>query len=190
MKHKTTLAIAAVALVLGGIAGVMLVPTSDRLTDLTPSAPANPAGWSETRWPFPHDQFGRGKAFRCDAADCGVSVTLYVRAKIGFCNCDTGVSDDAELERIGDLELLGETTTAQGDGRPIAVAWMQGRSRSYALSNRPGQSALSIGYNERCDAIVAMAVVQHGRPDSVEAAVIKLLNGPTVMRWAELTLGL
>ncbi len=117
-------------------------------------------------------------------------MTLYVRAKIGFCNCETGVSDDAELERIGDIELLGGTATAQGDGRPIAVAWMKGRSRSYALGGRPDQSALSIGYNERCDAIVAMAVVQNGRPDGIEAAVIKLLNGPTLMRWAELTLGL
>ena len=39
--------------------------------------------------------------------DCGTAVTLYVRAKIGFCNCTTGVADDPELERIGDFELLG-----------------------------------------------------------------------------------
>ena len=69
---------------------------------------------------------------------------------------------------------------------------MKGRSRSYALTNgnQPGKSALSIGYNDRCDAIVATAVVQHDRPGDVEAAVIQFLNGPTVMRWAEVTLGL
>jgi hypothetical protein len=79
-----------------------------------------------------------------------------------------------------------------GDGRPIAVAWMKGRSRSYALDaeSQPGKSALSIGYNDRCDAIVATVVMQHDRPGDVEPAVIQFLNGPTVMRWAEATLGL
>ena len=51
----------------------------------------------------PTDEWGRGKAFRCEAADCGAEVNLYIRAKIGFCNCQTGVSDDAELERLGDF---------------------------------------------------------------------------------------
>ena len=99
-------------------------------------------------------------------------MTLYVRAKIGFCNCATGVADDAELERIGDLDLLGVKAAAQGDGHPIAVASMKGRSRAYALAatdNQPGKSALSIGYNDRCDAIVATAVVPHERPGDVEA---------------------
>jgi hypothetical protein len=119
-------------------------------------------------------------------------VTLYVRAKIGFCNCTTGVADDAELERIGDLDLIDGTGAAQGDGRPIAVAWMKGRSRAYTLTpgNQHGKSVLSIGYNDRCDAIVALAVTLHDRPGDVEAAAIAFLNSPTVMRWAEVTLGL
>ena len=144
------------------------------------------------QWPFPIDQFGRGKAFRCDAADCGTPLTLYVRAKIGFCNCTTGVADDPELERIGDLELLGGKVAALGDGRPIAVAWMKGRSRAYALAdaNQPGKFALSIGYNDRCDAIVATVVLRHKRPDIIEPNVIAFLNSPTIMRWAEGTLGL
>ena len=88
---------------------------------------------------------------------------------------------------------LAAKSSAQGDGRPIAVARMKGRSRSYALTahgNRPAQSALSIGYNDRCDAIVATAVVPHERPGDVETGVIEFLNSPTVMRWAEMTLGL
>ena len=69
---------------------------------------------------------------------------------------------------------------------------MKGRSRSYALAggNRPGRSALSIGYNDRCDAVVAMALVPHERPAEVEPGVIAFLNGPSVMRWIEVTLGL
>ena len=89
---------------------------------------------TETQWPFPIDQWGKGKAFRCEAADCGTEVMLYLRAKIGFCNCTTGVADDDELTRISDLELMGGKPEALGDGRPIRVGWMNGRSRTYALT--------------------------------------------------------
>jgi hypothetical protein len=193
MTSKKTFAVAAVALVLGATAGVLVLPTAHGPNDDPALAVSkSTAGWTEVQWPFPLDQFGRGKAFQCAAADCGAPVRLYVRAKIGFCNCTTGVADDDELERIGDLELLGGKVAAQGDGRPIAVAWMKGRSRSYALAggNRHGRSALSIGYNDRCDAIVATVLVEHDRPGDVEAGVIEFLNGPIVMRWAEVTLGL
>jgi hypothetical protein len=199
MTAKKVVPLAAVALVLGAVAAALVLPAAmrpsdrDELVGSKDLAVSKQAGWTETQWPFPTDQFGRGKAFRCSAADCGTPLTLYVRAKIGFCNCTTGVADDDELERIGDLDLLGGTPSALGDGRPITVAWMKGRSRSYVLGagDQPdGKSALSIGYNDRCDAIVATAVIPHGRPDDVEPAVVQFLNGPVVMRWAELTLGL
>src|SRR5947209_5377416 len=63
----------------------------------TLTAPIAPV-WTEAKWPFPIDQWGLGKAFVCSAADCGGQVQLYVRPKIGFCNCATGVSDETELE--------------------------------------------------------------------------------------------
>jgi hypothetical protein len=190
MKIKQALPVAVVALVLGGVAAALVLPTAIGTND-GPALASKQAGWTEVQWPFPLDQFGRGKAFRCSGSECGTTVTLYVRAKIGFCNCMTGVADDAELERIGDLELLGVKATPLNDGRPITVAWMKGRSRAYAIENQePRQSALSIGYNDRCDAIVATAVLPHGRPGDAEAAVLQFLNGPTVMRWAELALGL
>jgi hypothetical protein len=190
---KAAFPLAALALALGAVTGALVLPAAFRSDNSHTLAGSTPSGWTEVAWPFPADQFGRGKAFQCSAADCGTAVTLYVRAKIGFCNCTTGVADDAELERISDLDLLGVKAAAQGDGRPIAVAWMKGRSRAYALAaadNRPGKSALSIGYNERCDAIVATAVVPHERPGDVESGVIELLSGPTVMRWIEVTIGL
>ena len=81
---------------------------------------------------------------------------------------------------------------AQGDGRPISVAWMKGRSRSYALTakNRPGRSALSVAFNDRCDAVVATAVLGNDRVAAIEPGVLKFLNSKTVLRWAEVTLGL
>lgn len=148
--------------------------------------------WSEVAWPFPIDQWGKGKAFRCMAADCGTEVNVYIRAKIGFCNCATGVSDDEELERISDLDLAGDRLSAQGSGRPISVAWMRGRSRSYSIGSgrQSGRSALSVGFNDRCDAIVATAVIMNDQPDALEPPVLALLNGRTVLNWAEVTLGL
>jgi hypothetical protein len=183
------ISIAAAGLFLGGVVSAVLVAATLRHSDGLPASTAPPK-WTEMPWPFPLDQFGRGKAFQCEARDCGAPVRLYVRAKIGFCNCATGVADDEELERIGDLDLLSDKVTARGAGRPIAVAWMKGRSRSYSFSERPGRSALSIGYNDRCDAIVATAVMHVDHPDNIESTVIRFLNAPTVMQWIEKTLGL
>jgi hypothetical protein len=162
------------------------------------SAPPWPAGatatkpvWNEAVWPFPNDPWGKGKAFRCKAADCGIEVNLYLRAKIGFCNCKTGVADDDDLDRMGDLVLVGNAFPL-GAGRPVTVAWMKGRSRAYRLDagGWSGKSAISVVYNDRCDMIVATAVVRHDRPELTESRVLDFLNGGTVMRWAEVTLGL
>jgi hypothetical protein len=186
-------AVVATALVIGAIVGVLVLSPGQQAVDPPPlTKAALPAGFTEVKWPFPLDQWGRGKAFECSAAECGTKVSLYIRAKIGFCNCATGVADDEELERISDFILVGDRVSAVGDGRPIAVGWMKGRSRSYRLAadKRPGPAALTIGFNDKCDAIVATAVVQHERPADVEARVLEFLNGPTVLRWAEVTLGL
>ena len=147
--------------------------------------------WAEVAWPFPIDQWGKGKAFRCKAADCGAEVNIYLRAKIGFCNCTTGVADDEDLDRMGDLVLVGEASPL-GSGRPISVAWMKGRSRAYTLSppNALGKTVISVVVNERCDMIAATAVLGHDRSEVTEPSVIEFLNGNTVMRWAEITLGL
>ena len=103
-----------------------------------------------------------------------MELTLYLRAKIGFCNCTTGVADDEELERLSDFDLMGTHIANLGGGRPITVAWMKGRSRSYAFSGaaRGGKSALSIAFNDRCDAIVATVVVGHDRAELIEPGAL------------------
>jgi hypothetical protein len=148
--------------------------------------------WAEVPWPFPIDQWGKGKAFTCKAADCGTQVTVYIRAKIGFCNCSTGVADDEELDRISDFDLVGNRTAAQAPGHPIAVAWMKGRSRPFDAEGLRGArvSALSVGFNDRCDAIVATAVVAPGRAIEIEPAVLAFLNSRPVLSLAEVWLGL
>src|SRR5919198_881687 len=141
----------------GAIAvGVAALLAGDAMTvaagERTPGAAASSA-WSEVKWPFPMDQWGLGRAFQCRAADCATDISLYLRAKLGFCNCTSGVSDDAELDRVGDLELLSSKFDGLRDGRPITVGWMKGRSRPYrvTMAYAPARSALAIAFNDKCD---------------------------------------
>jgi len=188
--RKASVFVTIAALLLCGLA-VALLLNFNGATERALATSPRPV-WSEVPWPFPMDQWGKGKAFACRAADCGTDVTVYIRAKIGFCNCATGVADDEELDRISDFELFGNQLTAQGPGQPINVAWMKGRSRAFTMAGpqRKGKSALSVGFNDRCDAIVATAVLAQDRPTAIEAAVLGFLNSSTVLRWAEVTLGL
>jgi hypothetical protein len=154
----------------------------------TPVAAAGEPVWTEAAWPFPIDQWGQGWAYQCKAADCGVEVNLYLRPKIGFCNCQTGVADDEELDRVGDLDLVGSEKSALAPGRPIAVHWMKGRSRGYKVSGGSAKSALSLAFNDKCDVIVATAVTGN-EPATQERAVLDFLNGDLVKNWAEQVLG-
>ena len=110
---------------------------------------------------LPHRSMGQRQAFQCKPADCGTEVSLYLRAKLGFCNCTTGVADDADLDRMGDFDLVGGEVSPLGPGRPITIAWMKGRSRTYVFTarNPPGKTAISVAFNDRCDMIVATAVL-------------------------------
>jgi len=186
---KRTVAIAAIAgLSLGGLVALAWYQWSSHVRDGEAEAPRRPV-WVEVQWPFPMDEWGKGKAFRCEAANCGVEVSVYVRAKIGFCNCTTGVADDEELARVADLRLMGERPSALAAGSPINVAWMKGRSRAYA-TQRPQSSAFAIAFNDRCDVVVATAIVAHPRSAPLEPSVVAFLGSETVIRWAEVTLGL
>jgi len=179
-------AIAAVSLV-SLLAAVLAWSALPQHAAATATAPV----WTEIAWPFPNDPWGKGKAFRCRAADCGAEVKVYLRAKIGLCNCATGVADDDDVDRMGDLALVGEASPL-GTSRPIRIASMEGRSRAYALNARNplGKTAISVVFRDRCDMIAATAVLGHDRPAAIEPSVIEFLNGSTVMRWAEITLGL
>ena len=180
--------IAILALAVFGLGGITLLsrdrPVEPETASITPV-------WNEVSWPFPIDQWGQGKVFRCRAAHCGVEVNVYVRAKIGFCNCLTGVSNDEELDRISDFDLLHNKLLPIAPGKEISVGWMKGRSRPFSAGDtQPANSVLSVGFNDRCDAIIATAVIGHGQPAVFEATIIEFLNSRTVLGWAEVSLGL
>ena len=186
MKKVLSIAVV-VAFGLGGALGAfaLLPRTTSAVAVVKPL-------WTEVQWPFPTDQWGRGRAYQCKPGDCGGEVNLYLRVKLGSCNCATGVADDAELDRMSDFDLIGGEVSPLGGGREIKVASMSGRSRGYAITGRlrPGKSVLTVAFNERCDMVVATALLPHELPAAIEPGVIEFLNSRPVMQWVEVAMGL
>jgi hypothetical protein len=169
---------AAAVLVLGAVLGAAaLIPRG---------AQPGPV-WTEIAWPFPADPWGKGRAFRCKPADRGAAVSLYVRPKLGFCNCMTGIAEDDDLDRMGDLALVGAEPAPLGEGRAVAVGWMKGRARAYAQGDR---TVLSVAFNDRCDMMAATAVVAQPAPVSLEARVLAFLNSAPMLDWTKQKLGI
>ena len=186
MKRHIAMVIAGAGLLLGTAVLVgMGMPTKRQAT-----LPLEPV-WAEAKWPFPIDQWGTGRAFACAAPNCGAEVSLYIRPKIGFCNCATGVADNAELERVADTELVTQQLRPRGPSRPIKVGWMQGLSRSYwASDGEMKESLLSVAFNDECDVVVAVVKLAGGDPGILEPEVIAFLNTNPMVLWTKKELGL
>ena len=142
------------------------------------------ADWREIAWPFPRDGWPAGRAFRCETEVCGGEVEVYVRPKIGFCNCDTGVADDDEVDRVADLDLMSERFVPLEAGKAIGIADMQGRLRAYDLHMADGarHTAVGIAVSRRCDLMVAVAQGA-GTPPDVERAALDFLASREMARW-------
>ncbi len=149
------------------------------------------AVWQEVKWPFLLDEWGIGRAFACAPADCGIEINLYLRAKVGFCNCATGVADNADLDRVSDLELFSEEFVGLTDGRAISVGRMQGRSRLYhvTIPYAPPRDMLAIGFNDQCDVAVATVLADPDRLGEAEGLALDFLRSDPVQRWAAAELG-
>jgi hypothetical protein len=193
MRIVTIAATVLVAGIAGYAALLAAKPPADPLRMTSPERPV----WTQVVWPFPIDEWGGGWAFHCKATDCGTDTNLYLRPKIGFCNCKAGVADDEELDRVSDIDLVGSERSALGPGRPIKLDWMKGRGRGYQVvvpggSDRSAKSLLSLAFNpinDTCDVIVATVVAGDGR-FAQEQAVLKFLDGDLVRHYAETVLGL
>ncbi|MCK1516024.1 hypothetical protein IVB22_26395 [Bradyrhizobium sp. 190] len=140
--------------------------------------------WQEIAWPFPRDGWPAGKAFRCGVAACGADVEVYVRAKVGFCNCDRGVADDDEVDRVADLDLMSQHFAPLAPGDVVRIADMPGRIRTYDLKMSDGLRHIAVGVavSRRCDLLVAVA---HGKGDApeVQRAALDFLATREMTRW-------
>jgi hypothetical protein len=153
------------------------------------SPPGSPQPvWTEVKWPFLIDEWGVGRAFRCRAADCGIDLDIYLRAKVGFCNCATGVADDEEVDRVADVGLLGKHYSPRTVGQPINMGWMKGRSRPYQVEAK--RVALTVAAADTCDVVVATVAPERELSATAERAAMDFLNSNDVLTWVRVSFGL
>jgi hypothetical protein len=186
MKRLSRILISA----LGAAMVVLLARDPAALGVVWPGGAAHPV-WREVKWPFPLDEWGIVRAYRCESTDCGTEINLYLRAKVGFCNCATGVSDNADLDRVSDLALFSQDFVGLTDGRPVDVGRLKGRSRLYQV-NIPYASPrdmLAIGFNDQCDVAVATVVADKDQLARAEGLALDFLSSDPVQRWAAAELG-
>ena len=147
-------------------------------------AQSNIEGWREIAWPFPRDGWPAGRAFHCASESCGDEIQVYLRPKAGFCNCDSGVADDDEVDRVADLDLMSERFAALAPGKAIRIAGMPGRLRTYDLRMADGsrQSAVGIAVSRRCDLMVAVAQGKGTAPD-VQRVALDFLTSREMAHW-------
>lgn len=152
------------------------------------AAPAGDATWTELRWPFPRDAWPTGIAFRCTGAACGGDVEVYIRAKRGLCaNCATGVTDDAEVDGVADLDMMSQDFVPLGPGEPVAFAGMRGRGRAYTLQLDRGERRPAVGYVvskvAQCDLLVVASTGEGATTERASTAVRALLARQSTTQW-------
>jgi hypothetical protein len=169
-------AILAVTLALGALSGVAAY-------QLVPAPTQGAAHWREIAWPFPRDGWPAGRAFRCEGGACE-GAELYVRAKLGFCNCDRGVADDEEVDRVTDLDLISPRFVPTAPGDKVQIGAMQGRLRHYDVDMPDGfhHAASGIAVSHRCDLLVAV-VQGRGERWAVQHAALAFLERQEMKTW-------
>jgi hypothetical protein len=147
---------------------------------------AQPAtgGWHEIAWPFPRDGWPAGRAYHCNVASCGDEIDLYVRPKIGFCNCDSGVADDDEVDRVADLDMVSDRFVPLAAGKVVHVADMAGRTRDYDLRMPDGsqRTAIGIAASRRCDLMVAVALGK-AKSSALQPQALAFLASDAMANW-------
>lgn len=174
LSRRTILQTSLAGSMLAGLAGLAafanLYPRPDPDEQAT--------GWRRIAWPFPRDAFPAGRAWKRD------DIEVFVRPKLGFCgNCETGVVEDSEVDRVTDIDLLDERAVGLGEGKRIRLTDLVGRARLYRIQ-RVGREriaqGIAVAYN--CDLVVALVVLPVAH-DAVLKAAHRFLETNTVQVW-------
>ena len=173
MRRAAITLVAVTALGASGVGAYQLAPSSVPLS----------AHWRETAWPFPRDGWPAGRAFRCEGGACD-GAELYVRAKRGFCNCDRGVADDDEVDRVADIDLINPRFEATAPGEVVHIGELDGRTRRYDLIkwDRTRHPAIGVALSRRCDLFVAVAHGQ-GEASAMQHAAFAFLETQDMKTW-------
>ena len=115
----------------------------------------------------------------------------YIRPKVGFCNCATGVSGDAEVDGVSDLDMISPDFRPVAAGQPVAAGGMAGRVRRYVLTTPDGREHAAAGcaLAAGCDLVAAAAVGPAAGTDAARRGIAALLDAPDVAGWIRSKLG-
>lgn len=140
--------------------------------------------WEEVVWPFPLDGWPSGRAFSCEPSKCQSEISIFIRPKIGFCNCDRGVSDDDEIDRVGDLMLIDKSYIPASAGVSVTINGMAGRARRFRTTSRPLE-IIGIALARTCDSVVVTAVSDSKISELGEKIIFELLDSTQIKVWIE-----
>ena len=174
LSRRTILQTSLAGSMMAGLAGLAafanFYPKPDRDEQLT--------GWRRIAWPFPRDAFPAGRAWKRDDTE------VYIRPKLGFCgNCDTGVVEDSEVDRVSDVDLLDEHFVPVREGKRIQLTDLAGRARLYRV-RKGGRERIAegIAVSYKCDLVVAI-VVGPVADDAILKSAHRFLETNTVQVW-------
>ena len=116
------------------------------------------ADWRKAKWPFPRDAWPAGQAFSCHIHGCSGHELILTRVKFGFCNCEAGVRDDAEVDYVADVDLISQEFVPVRPGDLVELFGLKGRARLYHMSeSQKSQLILGIALARTCD-VVAFSI--------------------------------
>lgn len=174
LSRRTILQTSLAGSMVVGLAGLAifanLYPKPDRDEEVT--------GWRRIAWPFPRDAFPSGRAWKRDHTE------VFIRPKLGFCgNCETGVVEDSEVDRVTDIDLFDAHFTPVREGKRVQITDLVGRARLYRIKKDGRERvAQGIAVSYKCDLIVAV-VVGNVADDAVAKAAHRFLETNTVQVW-------
>ncbi len=147
--------------------------------------------WQEIAWPFGRDAWPAGRAFRCGSAACGGEQEVYLRPKVGLCNCTRGITGDAEVDGVSDMDMLTDDFVPRAAGQPVAMGGLDGIARPYSLHLSGGRqrNAAGIALSHRCDLVVAASVGDSAGQAAALQAIAGLLSRPDIGKWLEQQFG-
>ncbi len=116
---------------------------------------------------------------------------VYVRPKVGFCNCATGVSGDAEVDGVSDLDMISPDFRPLAVGEAVMAGGMAGRVRRYVLTTGDGREHMAAGFalSAKCDLIAAAVLGPAAGTGAARDAIVALLASPGVAGWIGSKLG-
>jgi len=184
MRPDRTSRLTAAAAIAAFCAGATFILAGGLLPDNQRSAPGEE--WREIAWPFPRDAWPAGRAFRCQSRLCDSGTEVYLRMKIGLCsNCETGVTEDAEVDRVTDLDLISERFAPLATGEQVHLGDMSGRMRPYMLPMADGtiRTAMGLALSRQCDLVIAVILRPWAPASATHRAVAWQFPSTDLAKW-------